>query len=115
MENLTLGQIGVGLSFLVGFMGSIHYILNYIDKLLQKKINNIMTEFKEDISSLKISIEKLDTTTCQNYLVSFLHNKEIGKDIDETEEQHAYRIYDHYKNDLHKNSYIHDKWERLMK
>lgn len=60
-------------------------------------------------------IDKLDVNQCRNYLVSFLADYEAGLVKDEIQIKRAYEVYDHYTNDLKANSYIHDKWERLMK
>ena len=64
---------------------------------------------------LYTKIDKLDINQCRNYLVDFLADVELGIKKDETQVKRAYEIYDHYVNDLRGNSYIHDKWERLMK
>lgn len=60
-------------------------------------------------------IDKLDKNQCMNFLVSFLADTEKGIEKDEAEIRRAYEVYDHYVKDLHGNSYIHDKWTRLMK
>ena len=39
----------------------------------------------------------------------------MGVEKDEVQIKRAYEVYEHYTKDLHKNSYIHDKWEKLMK
>lgn len=60
-------------------------------------------------------IDKLDINQCKNFLVTFLKSVEKGEEMDEVEIQRAHEVYDHYVKDLKGNSYIHDKWERLMK
>lgn len=79
-------------------------IIKAVDKIFDKKLKPIDDQ-----------IQKLDESQCKNYLVRFLADVENGEDIDEVEKERAYEVYDHYTNDLHKNSYIHAKWERLMK
>ena len=64
---------------------------------------------------LNKKIDKIDENQCKNYLVTFLKAKEKGEKMDEVEEQRAYEVYDHYTKDLNGNSYIHDKWEKIMK
>lgn len=71
--------------------------------------------FKTKLDPINRSIEKLDENQCKNFLVTFLKALEKGEKMDEAEVKRAYEVYDHYINDLHKNSYIHDKWEKLMK
>lgn len=71
--------------------------------------------FDEKIEPLSKSIAHLDENHCKDFLVTFLERKERGDMIDEVEMQRAYEVYDHYTNDLKLNSYIHDKWNKLMK
>lgn len=70
---------------------------------------------KRILEPLYKSVRKVDENQCKNFLVTFLKDVEKGEKMDEVEIKRAYEVYDHYKNDLHKNSYIHDKWEKLMK
>lgn len=60
-------------------------------------------------------IDALDINQCKNFLVTFLKAVEKGETMDEVETQRAYEVYDHYVKDLKGNSYIHAKWEKLMK
>lgn len=60
-------------------------------------------------------IDNLDESQCKNFLVTFLKSVEKGEKMDEVEIQRAYEVYDHYINELKKNSYIHNKWEKIMK
>ncbi len=60
-------------------------------------------------------IDKIDENQCRNFLVNFLADVENGVEKDEVQIKRAYEVYEHYSKDLHKNSYIHDKWEKLMK
>ena len=71
--------------------------------------------FKTKLDPINRSIKKIDESQCKNFLVTFLKSIEKGEVMDETEIKLAHEVYDHYKNYLHKNSYIHDKWEKLMK
>lgn len=59
-------------------------------------------------------IEKIDENQCKTFLVDFLSDVEKGIPKDEVQIKRAYEVYEHYRDDLHKNSYIHDKWEKLM-
>lgn len=104
MENVTIGQIGTILAFVVGLIGSIKYLKNEVDKSIIKTLEPINKK-----------IDKLDINQCRNYLVDFLTDVENGIPKDDIQIKRAYEIYDHYKNDLKGNSYIHDKWVKLMK
>lgn len=104
MENITIGQVATVLAFIVGLIGSIKYLKNEIDKSINKTLEPINQK-----------IDKLDINQCRNYLVDFLTDIENGIEKDDIQVKRAYEIYDHYKNDLKGNSYIHDKWIKLMK
>ena len=49
-----------------------------------------------------------------NFLVNFLADVENGDEKDDVQTKRACEVYDHYVKDLHGNSYIHDKWTRVM-
>lgn len=106
----------IELSTLIGAVSSILAIAN---KIYKKQLKNILDPLKDDIKVIKEDINnqliELDVSQCKNYLVRFLKDIEQGNDVDEVEKERAYEVYDHYSKDLHKNSYIHDKWNKLMK
>lgn len=104
METITLGQISSTLAWIVAFAGSITAIIVALEKVIEKQL-----------SPLNHKIEKLDINQCRNYLVEFLADVENGVKKDEAQVKRACEVYDHYKKDLNGNSYIGDKWEKLMK
>ena len=104
MESITLGEISKVLLFIVELAGVIITIIVAMKKVLNKQLE-----------PLNKKIDNLDLNDCKNFLVRFLADVERGQTIDEVEEKRAYDVYDHYKNDLNGNSYIKDKWEKLMK
>lgn len=71
--------------------------------------------FKKAIEPINLKIESLDRCQCKTFLVEFLSDVENGIKKDEVQVQLAYEVYDRYTIELHGNSYVHDKWERLMK
>ena len=60
-------------------------------------------------------IDTIDTNQSRNYLVDFMADIESGIKKNDNQIQRAYELYDHYINELGKNSYIHDKWEKLKR
>lgn len=70
-----------------------------------------MDKQKEEISH---RLDKLDINQGRDYLVNFLSSIEAKHEVNELRIKRAYEVYDHYC-DLGGNSYIHDKWEKLMK
>lgn len=104
IENITLGQIQNTLGFILAFGGTIGTLLVGIKKI-----------FSNQLKPINDAIKELDINQCKNYLVRFLADVENEEKLDNVEIERAYEVYDHYTHDLHGNSYIHDKWERLMK
>ena len=102
--NITIGQISAFLTFIVGFISALIYLSNFMKKCLNKAFKPIND-----------SIKNLDVSQCKNFLVRFLADVEQGNELDKVEIERAYEIYDHYTNDLKQNSYIHVRWEQLMK
>lgn len=104
MENVTLAQVSETMKFIIEFVGIVVSIL-----IGSKKIINSQLE------PINKKIDKIDENQCRNFLVDFLADVEKGIEKDEVQIKRAYEVYEHYTRDLHKNSYIHDKWTKLMK
>lgn len=96
---------------IASFVTAITVILTALKKILNAILDNF---FQEKIDPLFKSINKLDEHHCKDYLVNFLNKVKNGEIISEIDRKRAYEVYDHYTNDLHKNSYIHDEWEKYM-
>lgn len=75
-------------------------------------IKKILKKMFEPINK---KIDNLDLGQARNYLVDFLADIENGQKKDECQIERAYELYDHYTKDLNGNSYIHCKWEKVMK
>lgn len=104
MDNITISQIRDILKFIVEFSGLLVTIVVAIKKVLEKQLKSIYEK-----------VDNLDLNNCKNFLVRFLSDIERAQRIDEVEFKRAHDVYDHYKDDLHGNSYIKDKREKLMK
>lgn len=101
--KITIEEIGIFLTFLVSFITAIEFLLSKLRKQVNKMLNPINN-----------SIKYLDISQCKNFLVNYLSDLENNNIISEAQRQRAYEIYDHYTNDLKQNSYIHNKWEKLI-
>lgn len=88
---------------IASLIGSIGVIIGAISKIL-----------KSIMKPLHKTIDGMDERQCRMWLVDFLNDVDSGVSKDEVQYKFAHEVYDHYTNDLHKNSYIHDKWERVM-
>ena len=115
MENITIGQT-IDFTLLIGsLIGAITVIVVAVNKILDRQFKKRFEPVTDEIINIKNDLKTMDIGQCKNFLVRFLKDKENGIELDPVEEQRAYETYDHYKNDLGQNSYIHDKWEKLMK
>ena len=88
---------------IASFLTAIGIIITTINKLINKK-------FK----LLNDKIYELEKNECKNFLVNFLADFEKGEKITECQKLRAYEIYDKYINDFEGNSFIKDKWERMI-
>ena len=104
MENITLGEIFHALKFIIEFVGIVGTILIGSKKIINKQL---------EPDNKKII--KIDEYQCRNFLVDFLADIDNGIKKDDMQIKRAYEVYEHYTNELHKNSYIHDKWEKARK
>ena len=67
------------------------------------------------LDNMDKKLDDVDISACKNFLVRFLADVEQGNVIDEVEKERFYETYEHYTEDLHQNTYIHDKVEKLKK
>lgn len=98
-------------SIIVALITTIGVIINtLITSNTNKKIeeiDSIKAEFKKDIDNVKKEQDK-------TYLTDFLADVENGVLKTDIQIKRAYEIYEEYTS-LHGNSYVHDKWEELVK
>lgn len=101
---MTVQELINWIMLIASFLGAVTTICVFCKKIINKGFEPIYKK-----------MDKIDENQCRNYLVNFLSDMEAGIHKDEVQIKRAYEVYEHYTNDLHKNSYIHDKWTRLMK
>ena len=127
MENWTLGNIASNILWLGAFIGGCLLLLKYAKSIFVKFITEPITEqmlknkqeLNEKINDLQTDlndkINVLGEDQCKNYLVRFLADVENGEILSEVETERAYDAYEKYTNVYHGNSYIHDRWNKVMK
>ncbi len=89
-------------------LGSVSAIMGVIIKWLDKHL-------KEILEPMQKQIHKMDVKECRRFLIDFLVDVEKGIEKDEVQWKFAHDVYDHYTNELRENSYVKDKWERVIK
>lgn len=103
----------------VATAGSLIAFVKIAISQMNRDFSKKMDERFEEIHSRLEAIEERqcvrDIEHCRIELNSFLNKvKYHREEIDQQEWQLYYAIYDRYTNTLHQNSYIHNKWERIV-
>ena len=88
-------------------IGSLITALSVIIGVFTVAMNLVLNPIKRDM-------RKNDVRQCRIFLVDFLCDVEAGVSKDEAQWKLAHEIYDHYEKDLKENSYVHDKWDRVV-
>ncbi len=96
-------QIANVIILIASLITAVTTIIVAMQKILKKMFEPVNTK-----------IDGLDLAQARNYLVDFLADIENGEKKDECQIERAYELYDHYTKDLHGNSYIHAKWQKVM-
>ncbi len=113
MENLTLGELAKVLTFLIGLIGSIKYIKNGTVKSISKVIDNRLEPIKKEIKDLREETTKNNLSSIKTDLINLMELAD-KKAISTEQKIRAHELYDYYRQHGG-NSYVHDKWERLIK
>lgn len=109
MEKITI------IITIATLLNAITTIINFVKNSKKGADAIIKNSLNEALQPVEQSIKKLDINRCKDFLVDFLTDVENGVKKDDIQITRAYEVYDHYTMDLHGNSYIHDKWTKLMK
>ena len=89
--------------------------ISQMNKDISKKMDERFEEMHKRLEAIEERQCVRDIEHCRIELNSFLNKvKYHREEIDQQEWQLYYAIYDRYTNTLHQNSYIHNKWERIV-
>ena len=100
---MSIDIVGIVLG-LGAFVTALTAIITALKKVLQIWLDNNVNK----------KIDTLDILICKLHIIDFLSDVENGVVKDDEQIRLAHEMYDHYTNDLKQNSYVHDKWERIM-
>lgn len=112
MGELTLGEIGLAVTFLVGLLTGIGVLYGKIKGWVSKAFKEEFKPFNEKIDNLSKRIDEVDLGSVKNYLVSYLSDIEKNEKIDEIEKERFFEQYEHYQK-IGGNSYIKHKVDKL--
>ena len=113
MENITIGQIAVALSFFVGVIGSVKYLFNELKTAVKKEIKDEISPLKTEINQVRNDARINRINSLKTDLVNLMSLAEDGS-ITKEQKINAHELYDEYSSNGG-NSYIHDWWEKLVK
>ena len=119
MENVTVGQIAIGVAFFAALIaGGVKIkdaVKKWLESLLKEKFDGVKLEQEKIMSELtatRSDLKKVDNENCKNYLVTYLASVERGDPKDEIERERFWEEYGHYI-DQGGNSYIREKVNAL--
>lgn len=114
MENITLGEIALAVTFLVGLISGVGYLHKHLKKWMEQSLQHQFDSIRDEIKSLNQRIDSVDMQACKNYLVSFLSDVEKGQPLDEIQRERFWEQYQYYT-EHGGNSFIKHKVEKLKK
>ena len=89
--------------------------ISQMNRDFSKKMDERFEEVHKRLEAIENRQCVRDVEHCRIELNSFLNKvKYHREEIDQQEWQLYYAIYDRYTNTLHQNSYIRNKWERIV-
>lgn len=113
MENISLGQIAGIITFLGIFIGAITSFIAFTKSFVSK----ILKPIDQKIGHLEeVSIagrNNIELELIKIILINFINDIDQGITKTQIQKQNAYELYDRYK-ELGGNSYVHDKFEKLI-
>ena len=112
MEQITLGQIGIAVGFLVALIAGVNALKKSIKEGLNSALKENFDGMNKRFDGLEKRLDSVDIENCKNYLVTFLAEAARGEIKDETELQRFWEEFEHYQS-LGGNSYIKNKVEEL--
>lgn len=112
MQTVTLGEVGMTLTFIVGLLTAIGYLKEKGKNLINSSVKADLKSISDKIDKLDGKIGDVDMNSTKNFLVARLSEIESGKKMDEIERERFWEQYEHYQK-IGGNSYVHEKVEKL--
>ena len=112
MEQITIGQVGLAITFVVGLITGVTALVKNIKKWLSSAFKEDFAKLNDKIDKVQKRVDEVDLAHTKNYLVSFLSDVDQCKEIDDIELERFWEQFQHYET-IGGNSYIHRKVEQL--
>lgn len=133
VEHLQVGDIVGMIVFFAGAITSGKIITGFftkkveaiVDDIVKKQVANFeprAEQFKAELAATNEKIDRaleaihrVDVDNAKNYLQQIISEVDGGLKLDDATRIRFSEVLDHYTNDLHLNSWVHDAIERLKK
>ena len=112
MGQITLGQISLGVTFLVGLITGIGYLHKQLKVWIAESLKEQLDAIDSKIDELSGQIDEVDMNATKNFLVARLADIEQDHTMNEIEAERFWEQYEHYHK-IGGNSYIDQKVEKL--
>jgi len=112
MEQITVGQIAVGVAFVVALIAGVTSLKKSIKGWIEAALKDRFDALEKSQKEILARLDTVDIENCKNYLVTFLSEVARGEVKDETEIQRFWEEFQHYS-EKGGNSYIRHKVDEL--
>lgn len=113
MENLTLGELSLGIAFLVSLISGGLFLHGQLKKYISGQLKDEFAELNQRLDHIDGRLDTVDMEACKNYLVTFLSRVERDIAVDEIERERFWEQFAHYEK-MGGNSYIKQKVNKLQ-
>lgn len=111
-EQITLGQILISVTFIVGFIATISKFKTIVNDWFRDKLSPKVDPLYSKIEEINNKIDSLEMDSYKRYLVLTMTNIERGEKLDEVEQALFDEMYQKYT-DHGGNSYVLRKHKKL--
>lgn len=112
LQEISLGQIAVCITFILGFISSVAKIKKIIEKAIKSATKPELDAINQKLETLDVKTDKQDLENVKNYLVLVMSDIERGERLDEVELSRFEEQYEYYTK-KGGNSYIRRKYNKL--
>lgn len=113
METITLGQIAGAVALLAGLITGGGVIIRQVRKALDDALSEKFNGVNQRLDELANDIKEVNKFAIKSYLMQELRAIEEGAHLGEMEMSYFKDQYHYYRDVLHENSYIREKYESL--
>lgn len=112
MEAITLGEIGLAVTFLVGLISGIGYLKHHLKDWIGQSVKDQFNKIEQNVAEINRRLDDVDMENTKNFLVSVISMVEKGGWLHDIETERFWDEYEHYLK-IGGNSYIKRKVEQL--